>query len=295
MNDVFETNKDKLVKMAVVAEVVPPGADRDYTIDFDGKPTLPLGMSGIKYNVTVGDLCYGLEYSEHVEPCLSVSYKGDDPYGRANTALGVLGCIGNEVIVTSGDAKGANGYVIGKHGNFMIWLSPEDQQKINIGDKVQIRAWGVGLEMTNFKDVKVNKISPDLLENLGITVEDGKLVVPVVVEFPAYIMGSGIGMWPVTIDYDIQTTCPEVWDELGLKELRFGDIVALRDQLSWWGRGYYEGAVTIGIVVHGWSRHSGHGPGVTTILSTKDGKIIPRLDEYANIAYYLGIKEKPQN
>ncbi len=51
-------------------------------------------------------------------------------------------------------------------------------------------------------------------------------------------MGSEYGMFPVTIDYDIQTTCPEVWDELELKDIRFGDVVCLRDQLNWWGRGY---------------------------------------------------------
>ena len=288
----LSTNKERLVKMAVVAEVVHPGAERGYTVDFEGKPAIGLGMSGVKYNVTVGDLCYGWEYGEHVEPGLSISYRGDDPYGRANTALAVLGNIGNEVRVTTGDAKGAKGYIIGKHGNFMVWLSPEDQEKVNIGDKVQVRAWGVGLKIDGFEDVKVNKISPDLFEKMDIKVEDGKLIVPVVGEYPAYIMGSGTGMWPVTIDYDIQTTCPEVWDELGLKNLRFGDIVALKDQLNWWGRGYYKGAMTIGVVIHGWSRHAGHGPGVTTIMSAKPGKMITKIDSDANIAYYLGIKEK---
>ena len=97
-------------------------------------------------------------------------------------------------------------------------------------------------------------------------------------------------MFPVTIDYDIQTTCPEVYDELELKDIRFGDVVCLRDQLNWWGRGYYKGAVTIGIVVHGWSNSGGHGPGITTILSSKDATIVPKIDPSANIANYLGIK-----
>ena len=284
----LKTNKDKLVKMAVLAEVVHPTSLRGYTVDFDGRPWIGLGMSGIKYNITVGDSTYGWVEGEHIEPGLSISNKNP----RENTALSVLACIGNEVKVVTGEAKGSKGYIIGKHGNFMVWFSHKDLEKINIGDKVQVKAWGVGLKIEGFDDVKVNKLDPNLLEKMGISIEGGKLVVPVVNELPAYIMGSGYGMWPVTIDYDIQTTCPEVYDELGLKRLRFGDIVALKDQLNWWGRGYYRGAVTIGVVIHGWSKIAGHGPGVTTILSAKPGKISTRIDSEANIAYYLGIKDE---
>jgi hypothetical protein len=285
----LKTNKDRLVRMAVMGEVVHPWAAIGYRTDFDGKPRIGLGMSGIKYNVSVGDLCYGLSEGEHVEPGLSISNKDK----HENAALGVLGCIGNEVTAVTGDAKGVKGLITGKHGNFLVWFGPEDQEKINIGDKMRVKAWGVGLEIEGFKDVKVNKIDPELLERMVFAEEDGKLVVPVAAEYPAYIMGSGYGMWPVTIDYDIQTTCPEVFEELGLKDIRFGDVVALRDQLNWWGRGYYKGAVTIGVVIHGWSYSAGHGPGVTTILSAKLGKIVPRINPHANIAYYLGIKEKP--
>lgn len=289
MSEMLKTNKDRLVRMAVMGEVVHPWAAIGYRTDFDGKPRIGLGMSGIKYNVSVGDLCYGLSEGEHVEPGLSISNKDK----HENAALGVLGCIGNEVTAVTGDAKGAKGLITGKHGNFLVWFGPEDQEKINIGDKMRVKAWGVGLEIEGFKDVKVNKIDPELLERMGFAEEDGKLVVPVTAEYPAYIMGSGYGMWPVTIDYDIQTTCPEVFEELGLKDIRFGDVVALKDQLNWWGRGYYKGAVTIGVVIHGWSYSAGHGPGVTTILSAKPGKIVPKKNPHANIAYYLGIKEKP--
>ncbi len=286
---VLRTNKEKLVKTAVMAEVVHPFASWGYRTDFEGKPRIGLGMSGIKYNVSVGDLCYGYAEGEHIEPGLSISNKDE----HENAALGVLGCIGNEVAAVTGDAKGARGRITGKHGNFMAWFGPEDQEKFNIGDKMRVKAWGVGLRIEGFDEVRVNKLDPDLFEKMGIREDNGKLVVPVAAEYPAYIMGSGYGMWPVTIDYDIQTTCPEVYEELNLKEIRFGDIVALRDQLNWWGRGYYKGAVTIGVVVHGWSNSAGHGPGVTTIMSAKPGKIAHKTDPYANIAYYLGIRERP--
>jgi len=62
----------------------------------------------------------------------------------------------------------------------------------------------------------VNKASPELLENMGITVEGGLLVVPVVMELPAHLMGSGLGFpFIEALDYDIQTTCPEIVEEYG--------------------------------------------------------------------------------
>ncbi|MBN1683336.1 DUF4438 domain-containing protein [Candidatus Bathyarchaeota archaeon] len=283
----IKTNKDKLIKMAVMAEVNHPSASRDYRADFNGIPRLGIGMSGVKYNVTVGDLTTGWADEEHTECGLSIQNK--DP-NEAN-ALGVAGCIGNDVTIVSGDAKGAKGYITGKHGHFMVWFKPEDQEKIVPGDRLKIKAWGVGLKILGFEEsVHVNKIDPLLLEKLSIEEKKGKLVVPVASEYPCYIMGSGYGMWPVTIDYDIQTTCPEVYDEFNLKNIRFGDVVCLRDQLNWYGRGYYKGAVTIGIVIHGWSYQAGHGPGVTTILSSKDDTIQIKFDPKANISKYLGIK-----
>ena len=283
----MKTNKDRLLKQVVMAEVNHPSAGRGYRVDWDGKPRIGLGMSGVKHNVAVGDLCYFCAEGEHTEPGLSITNK--DP--AAVSALGVLGHIGNEVQLVSGDAKGANGYITGKHGSFMVWFPKEAQMKICPGDRMKIKAWGTGLEIKGYEDtVRVNKIDPDLLEKLGIEERDGKLHVPVASEYPCFIMGSGYGMWPVTIDYDIQTTCDKVFDEYKLKDIRFGDIVYLKDQLNWWGRGYYEGAVTIGVVIHGWSNSAGHGPGVATILSSKDDTIVPYIKEGCNIAKYLGIK-----
>lgn len=129
---------------------------------------------------------------------------------------------------------------------------------------------------------------------MGIMVEDGQLVVPVVMEVPGTIMGSGIGgNFLETGDYDIQTTCPEIVERYNLKKLRLGDIVAIRDHYDFWGRGRYKGAVTVGTVIHGFSDSSGHGPGVDPLLSALPGKIRTRIDPDANTAYYLGIRQKP--
>ena len=111
-------------------------------------------------------------------------------------------------------------------------------------------------------------------------------------EIPSFLMVSGIGFWPVTkpVDYDIQTTDPKAVKKYGLETLRLGDVVCLKDQLCVNGRGYYRGAVTVGVIVHGASDYAGHGPGVNPILSTKDGRLGYEIVEKANIADWWDLK-----
>ena len=75
------------------------------------------GVGGITYNVRVGDLAVGW-MADHVEPGVSIRNKEKEdrfPHGP-NYALNVLSCVGNEAVVVTGDAKGENGVVTGKHG-----------------------------------------------------------------------------------------------------------------------------------------------------------------------------------
>jgi len=290
----IETNKDRLLTIAVQGEIVSP-ASAGYRVQWDGQSKMALGMGGIKYNLKVGDPCFGWASGDHVEP--GVTIRGKEKADPSECALAMLACIGNEAVVVSGDAKGERGAFTGRHAGAddMVWFPDDALEKLAIGDKVQVRAVGVGLKIKGFEDVRVNKCSPRLLESLGIQVEGGKLVVPVVKEIPGFLMGSGIGWSTVLepVDYDIQTTDPKAIKKYGLETLRLGDIVCLRDQLCTSGRGYYKGAVTIGVVVHGASDYSGHGPGVNPILSTKDERIATRIDQGANIAYYLGLRKRP--
>jgi hypothetical protein len=83
-------------------------------------------------------------------------------------------------------------------------------------------------------------------------------------------------------------------EKYGLKKLRLGDLVAIRNHYDFYGRGRYEGAVTIGVCIHGWSDMAGHGPGLNPVLSALPGVIKTRIDPHANTAYYLGIKKKPK-
>ncbi len=286
------TNKDKLITTAVQG-VVHPAGSRGYSITYDGKPKLSIGMASINYTVSLGDPAYGWANADHVEP--DVTIQGRDRSRPIECALAVLACIGNEAKVISGEAKGAKGFYIGRHAGSddKVWFPRDVLDKLALNDTVQVKARGVGLKIAGFEDVRINKLSPGLLENMGIMIDKGKLVIPVVMEVPGYIMGSGIGYSPIeSLDYDIQTTDPTIVAEYRLEKLKIGDVVAIRDHYDNYGTGRYKGAVTIGVCIHGWSDHAGHGPGLNPILSALPGRITTRIDPNANIAYYLGIKER---
>lgn len=289
----IRTNKDTLITTAVQAVVQPPGG-RGYSVTYDGTPKIGIGTASINYTVSFGDPAYGWASADHVEP--DVTVQGRDAARASDCAIAILAGIGNPAKVISGDAAGAKGLYIGRHAGAhdLVWFPADVKDNLALNDKIQVRARGVGLKIEDFEDVRVNKISPELLENMGIRIEDGRLVVPVAMEIPGHIMGSGLGASFIeTLDYDIQTTCPETVERYGLKKIKLGDLVAIRDHYNAFGSGRYEGAMTIGVCIHGWSDYAGHGPGITTILSALPGRIEPRIDPHANAAYYLGIKEKP--
>jgi len=286
----LRTNKEKLLKIAVIGEIVSPGSGT-YRATWDGQPKMSLGTGGIKYNLKVGDSAFGWASGDHVEP--GVTIRGTEKPNPSDCAIAWLACIGNEAKVVDGEGKGAKGVFTGRHAGSdeIVWFSKEDIEKLTIGDKVQIKGYGAGLKLLDYPDVRVNKCSPKLLESLGIEEKDGKLIVPVAKEVPGFLMGSGVGFSQDTEtgDYDIQTTDPQAIEKYGLESIRLGDIVALKDQLCINGRGYYKGSMTIGVVVHGASDSAGHGPGVDPILSTKEGLLIPNVVEKANIAEYLSL------
>jgi len=289
----LKTNKNQLITTAVQA-VVHPAGSWGYGTTYDGTPKQSLGTASINYTVSLGDSTYGWANADHVEP--DVTIQGRDRERASECAIAILACIGNEAKVISGEAKGAKGFYIGRHAGSddLAWFPKDVLENLALDDKIQVKAKGVGLKIKGFEDVRVNKLSPELLENMGLTIEDDQLVVPVVMEVPGHIMGSGLG-WPFieALDYDIQTTCPETVEEYGLKKLRLGDLVAIRDHYDYYGNGRYKGAVTIGVCIHGFSDYSGHGPGLNIILSALPGRIKAKIDPHANVAYYLGTRAKP--
>jgi hypothetical protein len=287
----MRTNMDKLLKIAVQGEIVSPSST-GYRAQWNGEPKLSVGMGGIKYNLKVGDLCFGWANGDHVEP--GVTIRGTEKPNPSDCALAWLACIGNEAKLVSGEAKSETGVFTGRHAGSddLVYFPNKTLEKLAIGDKVQIKTFGAGLTLLDYPSVRLNKMSPKLLNCLGIEEKEGKLVVPVVKTIPGYLMGSGIG-WSTNIepvDYDIQTTDPKQVKKFKLDTLRLGDIVCLKDQLCINGRGHYIGALTVGVVIHGASDYSGHGPGVNPIMSTQDGKIEAKIVKKANIADYFDLK-----
>ena len=292
---VLRTNKEKLVKLSVVGEVTSPIYGRSpYRISADGQPVVLPGVGGITYNIRVGDPACGWE-ADHVEPGVSVQNREkEDVYSPANRAFNILSCVGNEATVVSGDAKGAKGVVTGKHGGIehvLVDFPPETLEKLLIGDKILIKTYGLGLKLLDFPEIKVMNIDPGFLEALDIKPAGDKLEIPVTHQIPAKIMGSGLGATQTySGDYDIQLFDKPTVEAYGLEDLRLGDLVAIMDADSTYGRLYRKGAVTVGIVVHCNSVISGHGPGVTTLFTSSKGKIAPRIDPEANIAKILKLR-----
>jgi len=293
----LKTNKDKLVKVSVIGEVVSPViGDTVYKITADGEPVILPGVGGITYNIRVGDPACGW-MADHVEPGVSLENRVSDsrsPRGQSN-ALNVLSCIGNEALVVKGDAKGEKGVVVGKHGGIehvMVDFQPAVMERLVIEDRVQIKAYGVGLQLLDIPDVKVYNMSPEFLDAIGPRIAKGMLEVPVTHEVPAAIMGSGLGSSQTSSgDYDITMFCAETVKECGLEDLRLGDLVAIRDADSSYGRIYRKGSVTVGIVTHSDCVIAGHGPGVTTLFTSTKGLIKPVISKDANVAKLLRLRD----
>jgi hypothetical protein len=211
----------------------------------------------------------------------------------------VLSCVGNEAIVTTGDAKGARGVVTGKHGGIehvLVDVQPEVMEKLVIGDKFLIKAYGVGLKLLDVPEVTVMNLDPRFLKAMKTKVSDGKLEVPVTHLVPAATMGSGLGANQCySGDYDIQLFDEDIKNRYELDDIKLGDLVAIIDADHTFGRIYKHGAVSVGIVVHTNCIIAGHGPGVTTLFTSSTGKIIPRIEKKANIANILNLRKDLTN
>ncbi len=281
----MKTNREKLVKISVQGKVAHPigGTAR---IDSEGIIFAVPAIGGITYNVKVGDRVFGL-VADHIEP--GVSLKNTER--SESDGLNVFSCIGNKARVVSGKAEGDVGYVTGIHGgceHVIIYFPDETLQKMKIGDEVLVEAYGQGMKIEGNDDILVQSIDPELLDYLNIKEEDGILEVPVAGIVPSYLMGSGVGAnHSYSGDYDLMTADFDAIKEHGLQDLRFGDVLLLTDSDNTFGRGYLKGATTIGIVIHGDCRAHGHGPGITTVLTSKKTKIKGVLSKDANIAEFI--------
>lgn len=297
----LEYNRDMLVMQAVVGFIAPAGfPDSPYDIDPDGKIRLNPGTGSITYNFRTGDSAIHLA-GDHVEPAVTLFNPGaeNDRAGRESRGFNTLACIGNRVKIWTGEGKGAVGSVIGKHGgaeHIMVDFPDASVfERLTVGDKMQVSAIGFGLELRNTPGVTAMNVGPELIDALtahgmGVTPE-GKLRIPVAVIVPAKIMGSGLGAdHAYRGDYDIQMFDEQTVNEYGLERLRFGDLVGIVDADTTYGRIYRQGAVTVGSISHSKSYVAGHGPGVTALFTSKEGRIELVEDRAANLATLLKLR-----
>jgi hypothetical protein len=283
-------NREELVVSAVIGEAAPMLVNTGlYEVSFEGQPLILPAVGGITPNVRVGDSAFGF-MADHIEPGVTVRHPDD----RQNMALNTLACIGNEAVVVSGDAKGEHGRVTGKHGgveHVMIDFPSDVMRRMTVGDKIQVWACGLGMRLLDAPNVKAFNADPDLFHRMGVGIKGGRVQVRAAKRVPAIVMGSGLGRSTVVRgDYDIQTFDDAIAEEYGLRELNLGDIVAIVDADNSFGRIYRGGAISVGVVVHGRSFVAGHGPGVTTLLTSSKGEIDVELDSDANLAKILKLR-----
>ena len=104
-------------------------------------------------------------------------------------------------------------------------------------------------------------------------------------------MGSGAELNSEYVDQDLMTGDRALMADLGIDQLKLGDVVVIPNADHRWGRGYRKDAVTIGLCIHGDSVMTGHGPGILTIMSASEPVIEWVIDPNANIANYFQIGE----
>lgn len=283
------TNEHQLVEMAVIGFISQPTmrAGGGYIPNNDGLSVVLPGMSGFVYDVRVGDPAFGWA-ADHLEPGASIAHSNYD----IDHAIHYLTCMGNRAVVTSGLAKGAEGIVTGEHARMLIDFKPEDAELLSVGDGIQIHTYGRGLALTDYPDIFLKKVSPKLLHSIPIEeLGNGKIRIPVAMELPIRIMGSGAELNPEYVDQDLMSGDRALMAELGIDQMRLGDLIVIPDADHRYGRGYKPGAVTIALCIHGDSVMTGHGPGIMTIMTCAEPQIEWVIDPKANIANYLNIRE----
>lgn len=283
----MKTNKTHLVVQSVCGRIHHPTMHGSgHWVGYDGFGRIPVGPGGITYNYKIGDSCMDL-VGDHVEPGVSIK----NPNENENNALQTLACIGNTAKVISGDAKGKIGYVTGTHGgvdHVMISFDEDTLDLLCIEDRIQIKAFGQGLKLEEYPEIFFMNLDPAVLEKMKIQGQNGIMEIGITHQIPAHLMGGGLGATTMmSADYDIMTQDKKTICDLGLEKLRFGDFVAIMDHDNHNGPHYRKGAISIGVVVHSNSFTSGHGPGVTIIMTSDQDHLKIHLDKDVNLTKYL--------
>jgi hypothetical protein len=294
-------NHDELVATVMTGRIADPLAQSNpYRMGQDGASRIVPGPGGIVLNFRVGDRCVGLA-ADHVEPGVAIrNYRTlPDNKDGANLALQSFVCIGNTATVVDGPCLGKTGIVTGKHGgvnHVLIDFCSAVLKRLRIGDRIQVHCFGAGMRFPDHVEISVMNLSLRLARAWGLRSDGARLRAPVTHMIPAAVMGSGVGRNnAVRGDQDIQLFDPSIVRRFRLDRLRFGDLVAISGADHRYGRAFHSRFMTIGIVIHSDSTVSGHGPGVTTLLTGDARRLVPYFDANANIAALLRLRELPRS
>ena len=93
---VIQTNKDKLLTLAVQGQIAPAEPSRSYTTTWDGKSKMAIGIGGINYNLKIGDKTFGWAAGDRATVGVATVGTGES---RGRSSWLTLTSIGNEVKV----------------------------------------------------------------------------------------------------------------------------------------------------------------------------------------------------
>jgi hypothetical protein len=288
------TNEADLVAVSVAGHVAHPSFPglpaEPYRLASDGTPFLLPTYGGIVYNVSVGDRAFGWA-ADCIHPGVSI-HQADD---NRNRGLNVFACVGNRAKVMTGGAAGTVGVVTGKSGRFseqlIVHLPGEARTRMAVGDQVLVRAEGIGLELTDHADVSLKAIAPGLLAALPAKEEEGRVSFGVVAHVPPHLVGAGLGLTSQGGSLHIQSTDRAQLAELGLDQLRLGDLVAFEDTDSRYNHGHLRGARAVGVVCATDGPRAGYGPGVAVLMTAPGEQLGSFEAPEANLVDLLGIED----
>ena len=231
-----------------------------YRVDRDGRPYVAVGDGGIVLGLRLGASVFE-HVGDHAAPGVCLVH----PNQEAGHALVGLACLGNRIVVRTGDAVGHAGAVLGKRGGGtrVIAVFPQDVlARLRPGDQVTLASSGQGA-VTPVPGLTQMNIVPAALSLLGLKARGDHMEAGVRAVLPSRLVGNGIGrpmaMWDVDLQVDADTEAT--------RSLRLGDLVAISDLDARTNAGYRRDWMSVGVVVHGSSPQPGHGPGVTIVLS----------------------------
>jgi len=258
-----------------------------HEISPDGQTHVVPGLGGIVLDYKLGDSVDKF-VSDHLQPGVTISSEKDFDEAQAsdtNLALFTYACLGNKVTIVDAEVPklvGTEGTIIGKHGGVNYVMAQFEQDvlpKLPCNCEVKIELYGCGLQDASYPDITFMNISPDVLVKMPIKADDNGIMFPVVQHIPAKAMGSGLGSVDHSTDYDIMKPYGA--------NLKIGDFVAIDEHYCKVGPTLQEGAVTIGVIVHGECIDPGHGPGVLPIATCKTTQLGTLINSAANLQAYI--------